>query len=95
MQPALFRAGIVMALLVLLCACASIPPSQNKPSGIRPAQNILGQTDDLGLVADVALQQAERFGTDRGRGIGDIDNTLRAMEQGLGSIRSVFEERLR
>ena len=85
MQPALFRAGTLMTLLVLVCACASIPPSQNQPSDILPAQNILGQTDDLGLVADLALQQAERFGTDRVLVIFDIDNTLLAMEQELGS----------
>ena len=85
MQPASFQAGLLVALLVLLCACAPVPPAESQLSGILPAQNILAETDDLALVADVALQQAERFGTDRVLVVFDIDNTLLAMEQGLGS----------
>jgi hypothetical protein len=46
---------------------------------------MFGETDDLGLVVDVALQQAERYGLDRVLVVLDIDNTLLAMEQGLGS----------
>jgi hypothetical protein len=85
MQVTTFKSSALMALLVLLCACAPVPPSQSQPSGILPAQNLLGETDDLGLVADVALQQAERYGTDQVLVVFDIDNTLLAMEQGLGS----------
>jgi len=85
MQPASFKSGLLVALLVLLCACAPVPPAQSQSSGILPAQNILAETDDLALVADVALQQAERYGTDRVLVVFDIDNTLLAMEQGLGS----------
>jgi hypothetical protein len=85
MQPASFKAGLLVALLVLLCACAPVPPAQSQTSGILPAQNILAETDDLALVADVALQQAERYGTDQVLVVFDIDNTLLAMEQGLGS----------
>jgi hypothetical protein len=85
MQLTPFKAGLLTALLVLACACAPIPPSQSQPSGILPVQNLLGTTDDLGLVADVALQQAERHGSDRVLVVLDIDNTLLAMEQGLGS----------
>jgi hypothetical protein len=42
-------------------------------------------TDELGMVADMALQLADRYGKDQVLVVFDIDNTLLAMEQGLGS----------
>jgi len=79
-----------MVLLVLLSSCASAPPPQKSPAQdpitqIPPAQNLLGETDDLVVVTDHALQLAERYGRDRVLVVFDIDNTLLAMEQGLGS----------
>jgi len=85
MRRTSFKASVLMALLVLSCACSPVQIPPQGPSGILPAQNMLGETDDLALVADIALQQAERFGKDRVLVVFDIDNTLLAMEQGLGS----------
>lgn len=65
-----------VVLLVMLAACASAP---------QRAQNLWAETDDLAMVADEALQLADRYGTDRVLVVFDIDNTLLAMEQGLGS----------
>ena len=59
----------------MLMACASVPP----------AQNLLAETDDLTMVTKTALQLADRHGRDRVLVVFDIDNTLLAMEQGLGS----------
>jgi hypothetical protein len=43
------------------------------------------ETDDLAMVADTTLQIAGGYGKDRVLAVFDIDNTLLAMEQGLGS----------
>ena len=63
------------AALSMLVACASVPP----------AQNLLAETDDLTMVTKTALQLADRRGRDQVLVVFDIDNTLLAMEQGLGS----------
>jgi hypothetical protein len=77
------RSGTVFLLVcvALLSACATQP----MPSPPEPLQNILAETEDLTMVADEALQLAERLGRDRVLVVLDIDNTLLAMEQGLGS----------
>ena len=62
-------------VLLMLAACASVPP----------AQNVLAETEDLAMVTDSALQLADRHGPDQVLVVFDIDNTLLAMEQGLGS----------
>jgi hypothetical protein len=67
-----------IALALLLTACASAP------APVAP-QNLLAETDDLGMVADTAMQQAAYLGPDDVLVVFDIDNTLLAMEQGLGS----------
>ena len=59
----------------MLVACASVPP----------AQSLLTETDDLATVTDSALQLADRYGQGKVLVVFDIDNTLLAMEQGLGS----------
>lgn len=65
-------------LTAFLSACATTP----EPAA---EQNMLAETDDLAMVADEALQTAQSLGKDQVLVIFDIDNTLLAMEQGLGS----------
>jgi hypothetical protein len=69
------KSTVIVAVLSLLAACASVPP----------AQDLQAETDDLAVVADAALQLADRHGHDQVLVVFDIDNTLLAMEQGLGS----------
>jgi hypothetical protein len=80
------RAAALAALTLMLSACAgALPPKPTDLQPIKPPQNMLGSTDDLGLVADVALQMADRYGPDKVLVVLDVDNTLLAMEQDLGS----------
>ena len=72
--PAL-RTTTFAAALTMLVACASVPP----------AQTLLSETNDLAMVTDSALQLADQYGRDQVLVVFDIDNTLLAMEQGLGS----------
>ena len=79
-----------IALLVLtagLFACASAPVSDTPADSVEapPPQNLMAATDDLGMVADIALQLADSHGKDQVLVVFDIDNTLLAMEQDLGS----------
>jgi hypothetical protein len=71
---------LIIIMTALLNACTSGP----QPSPAIP-QNLLAETDDLAMVSDTALQLADRHGRDRVLVVFDIDNTLLAMEQGLGS----------
>jgi len=64
------------ALLLSACASTTTPVAE---------QNLLAETDDLAMVTNAALQLADRLGRDRVLVVFDIDNTLLAMEQGLGS----------
>ena len=73
--PSALKATVLAAVLFILAACASVPP----------AQTLLAETDDLATVTDSALQLADRYGRDQVLVVFDIDNTLLAMEQGLGS----------
>jgi len=75
MFPSALKATVLAAVLFMLAACASVPP----------AQTLLSETDDLATVTDSALQLADRHGRDRVLVVFDIDNTLLAMEQDLGS----------
>ena len=75
MPPPAFKTIAFAAALTMLVACASVPP----------AQNLLAETDDLTMVTKTALQLADRRGRDQVLVVFDIDNTLLAMEQGLGS----------
>ena len=80
------RAAGLAVMILFLSACAgALPPKPTDLQPIKPPQNMLGSTDDLGLVADVALQMADRYGTDKVLVVLDLDNTLLAMEQDLGS----------
>jgi hypothetical protein len=69
------KTTVLATALLMLAACASVPP----------AQNLLAETDDLARVTDSALQLADHHGRDQVLVVFDIDNTLLAMEQGLGS----------
>ena len=69
------KVTVLAAVLLVLAACASVPP----------AQNLLAETDDLTMVTDMALQLSDLYGRDQVLVVFDIDNTLLAMEQGLGS----------
>ena len=73
------RARLALTILVatLVAACASVPP--------KVPQNLKAATDDLGMVADWALSMAADHGAENVLVVLDIDNTLLAMEQGLGS----------
>jgi hypothetical protein len=73
----------LVALLMLLSACTSSPVVE--PETAPKLQNFMATTDDLGMVADEALQLAGRLGPEQVLVVFDIDNTLLAMEQGLGS----------
>lgn len=78
----LLKTRLIALSVLLLAACASSPP---KKVSLPPAQNLFAETDDLGMIADMALQMGERYGRDQVLVVLDIDNTLLAMEQGLGS----------
>ena len=69
----------IFLLLLLLAGCATAP------APVPPHQNMMAKTDDLGMVADWSLQMADKYGAGRVLVVFDIDNTLLAMEQGLGS----------
>jgi hypothetical protein len=69
--------ALTILAAVLFTACASTPTPV--------PQNLKAETDDLGMVADWALSMAADHGTENILVVFDIDNTLLAMEQGLGS----------
>jgi hypothetical protein len=52
-----------------------------------------GSTDDLAMVLDVSLQMADRYGGEQVLVVLDLDNTLLAMEQGLGSDQWYYWQR--
>lgn len=72
------------ALVGLLAACATAPavPEKEAPP---PPQNLLGATDELQLVTELTLEMAKTHGPQQILVVLDIDNTLLAMEQELGS----------
>jgi len=75
MQLQSLKITVLSALFIALTACASLPPPQTQ----------MQETDDLAVVVDDALQLAARYGASAVLVVFDIDNTLLAMEQGLGS----------
>ena len=78
-MPATIRQTfLAIALPLLLTACAATTTHE-------PPQSTRGTTDDIGLITDLALAAAERHGADNVLVVLDIDNTILAMEQGLGS----------
>lgn len=87
MRAGLSKTVSALALVVLLSACAAAPTGESTepPMESPPPQNLWLETDDLAMVIDTTLQIAGRYGKDRVLMVFDIDNTLLAMEQGLGS----------
>jgi hypothetical protein len=77
----LFLAGS----LLLLTACASAPPA---------AQNQQAETEDLAMFSSAAMQLGGLYGSDEVLVILDIDNTLLAMEQDLGSDQWYYWQKL-
>ena len=73
------RARLALTLLLLggLAGCATAPGPAT--------QNLRVETDDLGMVADWAIRMGKDHGEENILVVFDIDNTLLAMEQGLGS----------
>lgn len=74
-----FRTQVLSSLFftAFLTACAATPaPLQ---------QNLKAETDDLAMTVDWALTLLEQQGRENVLVVFDIDNTLLAMEQGLGS----------
>lgn len=71
------RLALTLLLLGILAGCAAAPGPAT--------QNLRVETDDLGMVADWAIQMGRDHGEDNVLAVFDIDNTLLAMEQGLGS----------
>ncbi|MBT8057510.1 MAG: DUF2608 domain-containing protein, partial [Gammaproteobacteria bacterium] len=80
---------VLLACVSLIGGCVTQPKSA--PS--EPLQNILAATEDLSMVADEALQLADRLGREQVLVVFDIDNTLLAMEQGLGSDQWYYWQR--
>jgi FMN phosphatase YigB (HAD superfamily) len=68
------KISTALLLSLWLSACATLPPA-----------TIERATDDLADVSRDAVELAAEFGRDRVLVVFDIDNTLLAMEQGLGS----------
>lgn len=78
-------ASAVLLLLLSACATAKSPEAADSESRPEPPPNLLGSTDELQLVTELALDMAKTYGGDRVLVVLDIDNTLLAMEQDLGS----------
>ncbi len=78
------RAGCypVLLLTCFLAACTAVPP---RPGGDNPVQSQVRESADLAAVTADATALAGRLGKDRVLVVFDLDNTLLAMAQGLGS----------
>jgi len=72
----------LLFVAVLLTSCAQGTHLSNNTGNIQPLDK---DTADLAVVADDVMQLVEQAGKDRVLVVFDIDNTLLAMEQGLGS----------
>ena len=66
----------MLSICLLLAACATTTPAP---------QNLRAESGDLAMVADSAISLAETYGAKSVIVVFDIDNTLLAMEQDLGS----------
>jgi phosphoserine phosphatase len=76
------KAQFLALTALLLTACASAPTDSASPP---PPQNLRVETDDLAMVSDMAAQMAGMYGKQDVLVVLDMDNTLLAMEQDLGS----------
>lgn len=78
-------ASTVLSVFLSACAAAKAPEAPDTEPRPDPPPNLLGSTDELQLVTELALDMAKTYGGDRVLVVFDIDNTLLAMEQDLGS----------
>jgi len=78
------KVAALSAALALLSACASAPQTAKKEEPPGPA-NLLGSTDELQLITELALDLSRTYGGEQILVVLDLDNTLLAMEQDLGS----------
>jgi len=78
------KMAALSASLALLAACASAPQTAKKEEPPGPA-NLLASTDELQLITEVALDLSRTYGGEQILVVLDLDNTLLAMEQDLGS----------
>lgn len=69
--------GCIVILSVLLAGCAPVQTREAAP-GPPPAQNVIGATDELQLVTELALDLARQHGADRILVGLEVDNTLLA-----------------
>jgi len=81
------RIVALAAVLSVISACAAAPAASTPPPEPPPPppQNLIGATDELQLVIELALDLARTYGGEKMLVVLDIDNTLLAMEQDLGS----------
>jgi hypothetical protein len=82
MLPMRLQPVLALVLEALLCACAATTPTGRVPA-VPPSRMI--ESTDLAEVAQAALELAETFGSGNVLVVFDLDNTLLAMEQDLGS----------
>ncbi|MGD8358184.1 MAG: DUF2608 domain-containing protein [Lysobacterales bacterium] len=93
MDVRFLRIFFVVAIVAVLSACAAAPAQKSGGSAAAaapkepppPAQNLLGTTDELQLITELSLDLAGKYGGSNVLVALDIDNTLLAMEQDLGS----------
>jgi hypothetical protein len=93
MDVRFLRIFFVVVIMAVLSACASAPAQKTGGTSAKaapktappPAQNLLGTTDELQLIAELSLDLANTYGGSNVLVVLDIDNTLLAMEQDLGS----------
>lgn len=74
-----FRNWLLPATFLLLAGCAQTPVA---PPGPPPPQNLLGSTDELQLVTELAISQANEHGADKILFVLEIDDTLLTAENG-------------
>ena len=79
------RIAALAVTLSVLSACAAAPSTPPPKPPPPPPQNLVGTTDELQLVVELALDLARKYGNEKILVVFDIDNTLLAMEQDLGS----------
>ncbi len=73
------RAFSLAVSLLAIAGCAPVQtPEANAPP---PAQNLLGSTDELQLVTELAINLADRYGGDHVLVVLEIDNTLLTVRQ--------------
>ena len=68
--------GIFGALIFLLILSACAAPAPEPAPGPKPPRNLIGSTDQLQLVAELSLDQARQYGSEKLLVVMEIDQTL-------------------